>query len=138
MMFVLLASVEVTLTPDYWHAFAEFGRGVARQDQFTEQAMQPQDSIELPTPQDPSIRRIANGGLVCGIVGLVLVFILFTFPIGLVVSFVGFVLGILAFRNDRMVSDRSTGKAKAAIILGGLGIVLSIAWVAWWAIGFPD
>jgi hypothetical protein len=37
-----------------------------------------------------------------------------------------------------MVSDRSTGKAKAAIILGGLGIALSIAWVAWWAIAFPD
>ena len=52
-----------------------------------------------------------------------------TWWLGIVVSLVGLVLGIIASRSDQTVAAGATGKAKAGMILGGLGIVIAIAWI---------
>jgi len=72
---------------------------------------------------------MATGARVFGIVGVVLAIIPFTLWLGLGLSAVAIVLGIVAVRSDQTVAAGATGKAKAGVILGAVGILIAIVWV---------
>lgn len=64
----------------------------------------------------------ATAGMVLGIIGLFASFI----PLfGLPVNIVGLVMGILGLKSEKK------GKAKAGVILSGIGMILTIGWAVY-------
>ena len=72
---------------------------------------------------------MANSARVCGVVAVVLSLIPCTLWLGLGVSVVAVVLGIVALRSDKTVAAGATGSAKLGIQLGCVGILIAIVWV---------
>lgn len=75
----------------------------------------------------------STGALVCGILGLVLT-VLF-WPIGIILDIVAIILGVLAGKEIKRSGgmQRGAGKAKAGLICGIVGIVLTVLLLAFFA-----
>lgn len=73
---------------------------------------------QQPSGEQPGKSR-NTAAMVCGIVGLALCFLFIFWPIGLILSIVAVVLGVVSY-----VKNQGDGKTLAGVICGGIGTLL--------------
>ena len=89
-------------------------------------ASSPLDQHSSPVADHGTTSGKATASMVVGIVGVVLA-ILF-WPLGIIVSIVALVLGLMA-KGDVRRGATNRGMATAGVVLGIIGIVVAVLWV---------